>query len=382
MNRLESKIKNKMHLTLCLTENCTLRCAYCYAGPKRPVAMPRDTVLAALDFALEGERPREPQKYTVGFFGGEPLLEWDLLRWAYSQAVEKAKTKDVSPCFTITTNLTLLSQEKADWLIANNFHLGMSLDGTAAAHDTIRVYPDGTGSHADCVRAMRRIAGRGASGKIICVVHPRNVAWLAESVAWIASEFGFDIGLNPDFTASWDDTALATIAEQYARIGEFYVKRFRDGHPLRINVIDGKIITHLKGGFEDCDKCRMGDREIAVSVRGNLYPCSRLVGGDDNPDLLLGDVWKGVDPAAFMRLMARRGNANPSCAGCPVARRCMNWCGCVNYMDSGDVGTAGGFTCFHEKLAIETADRCADTLWAERNPAFLKRFSLVRHAGD
>ena len=362
-----------MHLTLCLTENCTLRCSYCYAGPKRAVAMSRDTVLAALDFALADGRS-ETEKCTVGFFGGEPLLEWDLLRWAHEQAIAKAAAKGVSPAFTLTTNLTLLSQDKADWLIAQNFHFGLSLDGTAAAHDAIRVYPNGDGSHAECVRAMRRVAGRGASGKIICVVHPRTVALLAESVEWMASEFGFEIGLNPDFTASWDAAALAALSEQYARIGDFYVARFRDGRPLRINVIDGKIITHLKGGFEACDKCRMGDREIAVSVRGNLYPCSRLVGGDDNPGLRLGDVRKGFDLAALTRLMARRGNANPSCAACPVAQRCMNWCGCVNFMDSGDVGLVGGFTCFHEKLAIETADRCADTLWAERNPTFLERF--------
>ena len=362
-----------MHLTLCLTENCTLRCAYCYAGPKRAVVMERGTVLAALDFALARTRV-EAEKFTVGFFGGEQLLEWELLQWAHSQAFEKAKAKGVSPAFTLTTNLTLLSQEKADWIIAKDFHIGMSLDGTAAAHDAIRVYPDGSGSHAECVRAMHRVAGRGASGKIICVVHPKTVALLAESVEWIASEFGFDIGLNPDFTAQWDETALSTLAEQYKRIGEFYVARFRAGRPLRINVIDGKIITHLKGGFEECDKCRMGDREIAVSVRGRLYPCSRLVGGDDNAALRLGDVWNGIDTAAFLRLMARRGNANPACTECPVALRCMNWCGCVNHMDSGDVGIAGGFTCFHEKLAIGTADRASDLLWNERNPSFLDRF--------
>ncbi len=368
-----------MHLTLCLTENCTLHCAYCYAGPKRTVTMSRDTVLAALDFALAGN-PSETEKFTIGFFGGEPLLEWDLLRWAHAQSVDKTKAKNIAPAFTLTTNLTLLSQEKADWLLAEKFYLGLSLDGTAAAHDALRIYPDGNGSHAECVAALRRVAGRGASAKIICVVHPRNVALLAESVEWIASEFGFEISLNPDFTASWQAADLATLAEQYARIGDFYIARFRAGHPLRINVIDGKIITHLKGGFEECDKCRMGDREIAVSVRGNLYPCSRLVGGDDNLALRLGDVWRGLDPATFTRLVMRRGNANPACAECPVARRCMNWCGCVNYMDSGDVGLAGGFTCFHEKLAIKTADHCADTLWAERNPAFVERFFHRRNA--
>ena len=361
-----------MHLTLCLTENCTLRCAYCYAGPKRAVSMPRDTVLAALDFGFAKMAP-DAAKLDVGFFGGEPLMEWDLLRWAHEQAREKAAAKGVKTGFTLTTNLTLLDKEKADWLLANDYHIGISLDGASAAHDAIRVYPDGSGSHADCVRAMRLLTGRGASGKIISVVHPRNVAMLAKSVEWLASEYGFEIALNPDFTARWNAAALAELAAQYARIGEFYVARFRAGQPARISGIDSKIISHTSGGFDDCKKCRMGDREFAVSVRGELYPCSRLVGSGDET-LRMGDVWQGLDPATFPRLLARRGNDNPACAECPIARRCMNRCACVNHMDSGDIGRVGGFTCFHEKLAVETADRCAEILWRERNPAFMSRF--------
>ena len=361
-----------MHLTLCLTENCTLRCAYCYAGEKRAVAMPRDTVLAALDFGLSKMVP-DAAKFVVGFFGGEPLMEWDLLRWAHGQAQQKAAAKGVATAFTITTNLTLLDQEKADWLLAEDFHIGMSLDGCAAAHDAIRAYPNGVGSHADCIRAMRLLAGRGASGKIICVVHPRNVALLADSVEWLATEYGFEIALNPDFTARWDSDALAVLAAQYARIGEYYIARFRAGRPARISILDSKIISHTIGGFEDCKKCRMGEREFAVSVRGELYPCSRLV-GSENPELRMGDVWQGFDSATFSRLLARRGNDNPACAECPVSRRCMNRCACVNFMDSGDIGRVGGFTCFHEKLAIKTADHCAEVLWSERNPAFAKRF--------
>ena len=361
-----------MHLTLCLTENCTLRCAYCYAGSKRAVAMSRDTVLAALDFGLGNMAPDATQ-FVVGFFGGEPLMEWNLLRWAHKQAQEKAAAKDVKAAFTLTTNLTLLDQEKADWLLAEDYHIGMSLDGHAVAHDAIRVYPNGNGSHADCVRAMRLLTGRGASGKIINVVHPRNVAMLAASVEWLASEYGFEIALNPDFTAQWNTAALAELSDQYARVGEFYVARFRSGRPVRVSTIDSKILSHTNSGFDDCKKCRMGDREFAVSVHGELYPCSRLV-GSKAPALRMGDVWQGFDLATFSRLLARRGNDNPACAECPVARRCMNRCACVNHMDSGDIGRVGGFTCFHEKLAIETADRCAGILWYERNPAFVKRF--------
>jgi uncharacterized protein len=338
--------------------------------------MSRETAARALDlaFSLAGQTAAPSRKLTLGFFGGEPLMEWPLLQWAHGEALARAREHGVALVFTLTTNLTLLDEPKAAWLVGNEIALGLSLDGNAAMHDAFRVYPDGSGSHADCLRALRLLSGRGAKGEIICVVHPATVRHLADAVKELSDAFGFTIAINPDFSAGWDDAARAELARQYNRVGDLILARYRAGAPVSVNVFDGKIITHLLGGYRDCDRCSMGTRELAVAVSGNLYPCARLVGGDDHADLCLGDVRRGLDPAALMRITLRRGNHHPACAACPLQARCMNWCGCVNYVSSGDIGEVGAFTCFHEKTAIAVADRVADALWREQNPAFLSKF--------
>jgi uncharacterized protein len=341
--------------------------------------MSRGTAERAIDFGLAQAAaqggPDAAPHLTLGFFGGEPLMAFDLLQWAHRTAADRARERRVALDFTLTTNLTLLDAHTADWLLARDYALGLSLDGNAAMHDTFRVYPDGRGSHADCLRGLDRIAGRGARAEIICVVHPATLPHLADSVEWLAARFGFKIALNPDFSADWTEAALEDMRRQYLRIGDFYLARFLGGRPLSVNVIDGKIRTHLQGGYRACDRCSMGEREVAVAVSGNLYPCARLVGDDDKADVRIGTVAQGYDSAALLRLLARRGNRNPACGACPLKPRCMNWCGCVNYVTSGgDIGRVGAFTCWHEKLVIEIADRIAGALWDARNPAFLAKF--------
>ena len=116
-----------MSITLCLTHDCNLRCAYCYAGRKRKEAMSRDTMRRALEWAVDYHRRNLPGKtFVLGFFGGEPLLEWDLLQEADSLAERLCDEIGLVLRRTVTTNCTLLSKPHADWLMERHYTLGGS----------------------------------------------------------------------------------------------------------------------------------------------------------------------------------------------------------------------------------------------------------------
>lgn len=368
-----------INLTLCLTHDCNLRCGYCYAGRKRPVVMSGETAFRSIDFGLEraqkegkalGKRP----EILIGFFGGEPLLEWDLLRKCREYAEKEAAPSGIRLKWTLTTNMTLLTEERVEWLMEQGFHLGLSLDGNAAMHGVWRKYPDGSNSHGDCVRALEWFKGRESRANLICVVNPRNVRHLEDSVQWMGEVCGLGIMLNPDFGAAWTDEALETLSGAYEKIGEEVVRRYREGRSLTLNVIQSKIAAYVKGGYETCEMCSLGEREIAVAPSGNLYPCARLVGDDDVEDLRMGHVLTGEDWEKKLKLSAARGNKNPKCFSCALRPRCLQWCGCVNYVTSGRTDWVGDFTCFHERLSIRVADKVAETLWEERNPWFIREF--------
>ena len=368
-----------MDVTLCLTHACNLRCAYCYAGEKSARRMTWDTAKASVDFALAHtiERARltkRPGRMQLGFFGGEPLLEWPLMQQAFHYTREACDTAGVRLLRTVTTNLTLLDREKADWFRENRFHVGLSIDGHAAVHDALRRRPDGSGSHAACERALEFFRGPESNGEAILVVDPRTVDQLPEAVEWLIGRDIRRLSLNPNFTGDWTEDTAARWRTAYERIVPLYVSAFRENRPFRLNVFDGKIQARVNGGMRDCDRCGFGENEIAVSAAGHFYPCERLVGEDTVESLRIGDTRRGFYPEARCRILGSRGNTVKSCLACAVRDRCVNWCGCVNHATTGRTNEVAGIVCRHEQLCIEMADRAGSQLFAEGNPAFLAMF--------
>lgn len=360
-------------LTLCLTQNCNLRCRYCYAGRKRPCTMSRETAERAMDIGI-AEAQQRGESVDLSFFGGEPLLEWELLQHCYAYLAERGKELVSPPRFGITTNGTLLTEEKAAWLVEKNFLIGLSADGSPAMHDTNRRYADGRPSSPEVTRALELLEGHPrARRKIICVVNPQNVGMLAEGVAWLGERTSAPIGLNLDFWHEWSDAEFDIFAEQLTAVQQMMLASYRDGtRPLHVDNIEGKIHSHLNG--KGCGRCRIGEQELAVSTEGTFFPCSRLVGETQNPLFAIGNVTDGIDRAKQNFLIATRGNATPACKLCGLRTRCMNGCGCTNFAASGHINQVSPFLCSSERLFIRLADELAETLYAERNPAFLKTF--------
>jgi uncharacterized protein len=190
------------------------------------------------------------------------------------------------------------------------------------------------------------------------------------------------IALNPNFYIDWPESALSAWQEAAERIGDLYIGKYREGTPVRINVIDGKIRVRIKEGYAPCDRCGFGENEIAISASGNLYPCERIVGDDTNEALCLGTVFTGFDAAKRLKLIACRGNTTAECTDCPVRERCMNWCSCINYATTGAINQVDGLVCHHERMVIGVADRVGSTLYSESNPAFMAKFYGVVISND
>ena len=360
-----------MNLTLCLTHDCNLACTYCYAGAKRRTVMPGSIADSALRFALE----QTTDKLQLGFFGGEPLLEWELLRSCTERAEALTKQAGVRLLPTVTTNATLLTEERAQWMAQHNFFLGVSIDGNRPMHDTTR--PDASGASSFDATYRGLLIARNHFPKLdtVVVIDPSNISHLTDSVRFLAEDAAVPrISINPNFYTEWPDDALAEWTEAFHALGDYYLERFRANRPFELNFINSKIITRLKEGYAACDRCSFGEHEIAVAPSGNMYPCERLVGEDRNAEVCIGNISAGLDEKKYYSLLRQRGNTNLECTDCALRERCMNWCGCINYATTGHINRVAGIVCFHEQLAIEVADRVGNALYAENNPAFLKQF--------
>ncbi len=359
-----------MRLTLFLDHQCNLACSYCYNGDKFSKPMTRETAFRAIDLVFEAGHKLDQ----LGFFGGEPLLHMDLLEESARYALDRSTQAGHTCLLVATSNGTLVTQETAARLKALGFHLGVSIDGPQAAHDICRFYRGGQGSHADVEAGIRTAQKAGLPIKVISVVDPANVQYMPDTLTYLLNLGIRHMSLNINYEAEWNDQARDAFHLALAQLADRFVQHYREGIEFRLNLLDAKIITHVKMGFACSDRCDFGCEEWAVSPSGKIYPCDRLVGEDTRDDVVIGDIWKGIDIPRRDALVAKKNELLNECMECDIAPRCMHWCGCVNYAMTGSVGEVSGLLCWFEQQIVEEADRAAEILFQEKNPLFIKRF--------
>lgn len=357
-----------MTLFFSLTHNCQLRCNYCYAGEKIHRSMSKETLLKAIDFAF-----RIPmKKLEFGFFGGEPLMEWELLKFATLKIENIATQKNIELVKTVTTNGILLNDKKSKWLREHAFYVVVSIDGNEAMHNMHRVYADSTGTFQDVKNSILTLQKYYSSGEysINSVITPQNILHLNDSVAYLFEDLKVDkIRLAIDYFANWQE-ATEQYREIFNKLGVYVIEQYRQNRDISVNILDEKIRSAIENS---CAACGFGEQKIGVAPSGTLYPCERLI-GDDTGELAMGDVFNGFDALKRANLIAQRGNINTECQTCSLKSRCINTCGCTNYNLTGSINTTNGVVCFFQKLFIEVADRVASTLYQEKNRLFLEKF--------
>lgn len=358
-----------MDVSLVLTHDCNLGCTYCYTGEKFRKRMSGEVVSQALDLAF-GDAA---EKVQVSFFGGEPLLEWDQLVRATEAATARARATGKELVFTVTHNGTLLDRDRVRYLKDHNFFIGLSIDGVREAHEATRPTRGNRSSWDAVVRGLDLLLEEQAWFETISVIDPANVRWLGDSIRWLVERGVERVAVNPNFGATFTDAQLAEWELGYRVAAELYVARSLAGKPVYINVIEDKLITHVKGGYADDDHCKMGHGAVAVAPSGNLYPCERMVEEDRATELVIGHVSRGIEAGRLMCLDAQAGPVNDECGGCGVKARCMSFCACANRAETGSIGIAGGVQCWHEQMAIKVADEVGARLWRARDRHFLQR---------
>lgn len=362
-----------MDVILHLTQDCQLDCIYCYGGRKLARSMPWEVAERAIDLLFEQPR-RDEIPPLLSFFGGEPLLEIPLLKRCVAYAEERRAETGHPFRMTITTNGLNADEDTIAYLAEKEMAVALSFDGVPEAHNATRPYRGGGASFEDTRSALRRMQLHFPNLIICAVVSPENVACLPESIDFFLESGCRQIVLNPNFLASWTDRDCESWRAGYEHAAARFLESFRSGRPLHLSFITAKIATHLKGGYELCDCCDFGAKEIAVAPSGNIYPCQRMVGDDDGNPGLMGDVFRGLNPHICRQLTGAKQQCSTQCLQCDLQRRCRNWCSCVNYRLTGRYDLTAPIVCFHERTAIEIADRTASQLFKEKNPAFLQTF--------
>lgn len=347
-------------LCLHVAHTCNLNCAYCFASQGKfhgeRALMPFEVGRRALDFLIENSGGRH--NLEVDFFGGEPLMNWDVVKRlvAYARTIEKEKGKNFR--FTLTTNGMSIDSDVIDFANREMSNVVLSLDGRREVHDRYRVDYQGQGSYDRVVPKFQELVrARGEKDYYMrgTFTH-QNPDFLKDIDAML--DLGFDqLSMEPVVCAPGDPAALteedkAIVMEQYERLAQKMLKRRKEGRPFTFY----HYMVDLESGpciYKRISGCGSGTEYMAVTPWGDLYPCHQFVGEEK---FRLGSVFEGVTNHTVQEEF--RGcnvYARPDCADCWAKLYCAGGCAANAYHATGSIGGIYRYGCELFKKRMECA---------------------------
>jgi len=329
-------------LCLHIAHTCNLNCSYCFASQGKyhgdRAVMSFEVGKRALDFLVENSGTRH--NLEVDFFGGEPLMNFQVVKdlVAYARSIEQEKNKHFR--FTLTTNGMLIDDDVIDFANRECSNVVLSLDGRKEIHDRFRVDFAGNGSWEKIVPKFQKLVkARGGKNYYMRGTFTHANPDFLEDIK-VMLGLGFrELSMEPVVCAEGDPSALTeedlpVVMEQYEKLAELMISERKAGTPFTFY----HYMIDLTGGpciYKRISGCGSGTEYMAVTPWGDLYPCHQFVGEEK---FKLGDIWKGVENTAIQDdFMACNVYAREECKDCWARLYCSGGCAANAYHATGTV---------------------------------------------
>ena len=329
-------------LCLHIAHTCNLNCAYCFASQGKyhgdRAIMSFEVGKRALDFLVENSGTR--RNLEVDFFGGEPLMNFQVVKdlVAYARSIEKEKGKNFR--FTLTTNGVLIDDDVIEWSNKECSNVVLSLDGRKEIHDKYRIDYNGNGSWDKIVPKFQKFvkARDGKNYYMRGTFTHQNPDFLKDVQEML--NLGFrELSMEPVVCAPGDSAGLTEkdmeiVMKQYEDLAELMLEHDRKGDPFTFY----HYMIDLTGGpciYKRISGCGSGTEYMAVTPWGDLYPCHQFVGEEK---FKLGDIWTGVVNKDIQNeFMSCNVYAHPECTDCWARLYCSGGCAANAYHSTGSV---------------------------------------------
>lgn len=329
-------------LCLHLVHYCNLRCTYCYGrGGEYGTpgeSMSYSTAVKAVEFLLE--QIPSGKKGNISFFGGEPLLRWDLLKRIIPYIRRREQEKKRKITLSLSANGTLLNDEIVHFLHHHRVPVTISLDGPPHIHDRMRVFPNGTGSYYYIfpkIKKLLQVQGRCPMRATLDPNEPR-LTEVVEHLLQIGATLVHTepaSGLLGKESGKLSSEAVENLKKEYRRFKEKYIRAIQMESKLLPFFAFIRILRMLTGsGQRRYYGCGMGRSYVAVSPRGEFYPCHRFV---DQKKYLLGDLDNGLSKGAREQFVALQVRQRESCRSCWARYLCGGGCYYDAFFSQGDL---------------------------------------------
>ena len=347
-------------LCLHIAHDCNLACQYCFAEEGeyhgRRALMSFEVGKKALDFLVANSGSR--RNLEVDFFGGEPLMNWEVVKQLveYGRSIEEANNKKFR--FTLTTNGVLLNDEILDFVNKEMGNIVLSTDGRKEVHDRMRPFRNGKGSYDLIMPKFKKAAeSRNQTNYYVRGTFTHYNLDFSKDVLSLADEGFKQISVEPVVASPEDAYALRTedlpqIFEEYDKLAVEMIKREKEGRGFNFF----HFMIDLTGGpcvYKRLSGCGSGTEYLAVTPWGDLYPCHQFVG---NEDFLLGNVDDGIVKKNICEEFKQCNvYSKPKCKDCFAKLFCSGGCAANSYNFHGNINDSYEVGCEMERKRVECA---------------------------
>ena len=346
-------------MCLNIAHDCQLRCKYCFASTgdfgKGRKLMSLETGKHAIDFLLEnsGDRPN----LELDFFGGEPLMNFKVVKQIVEYARSREKEFNKKFRFTITTNGLLLDDEKIDFINKEMSNVVLSIDGRKEVNDYFRVLPNGQGCYDMIIPKYKKLVeGRGDKEYYVRGTFTNRNKDFSNDV-FALYEAGFDqisvepvLGDSDEYALTMED--IPEIFKEYEHLADRIIENEKNGKKFNffhfmIDLDQGPCaIKRLRG-------CGCGNDYVAITPDGDIFPCHQFVGIDEYK---MGNIDEGTfDQEMKADFAQAHVYSKPECRECWAKFYCSGGCNANNYQYEGDIRKAHKISCELEKKRLECA---------------------------
>jgi len=347
-------------LCLNVAHACNMRCSYCFAGRGEyggdEGLMSLEIGKRAVDFLLKNSHGR--RNLDIDFFGGEPLLNWEVVKGTVAYARSKERENGKNFRFTLTTNGVLIDDEVIEFSCKEMHNVVLSLDGRPEINDKHRVLPGGGGSYGLVLPKFRELVdARQGKGYYIRGTFTSENKDFVNDILHIASCGFEEISLEPavakpEEPLGFNKEDLAELFEQYEVLAKEMIERSKAGggfkfYHFNLSLDAGPCVHKRIAG------CGVGTEYMAVTPGGKLYPCHQFVGDES---FVIGDVHEGITNAELLKQFGKWDiYSRPSCKDCWAKFYCSGGCAANAYHDTGDISGVYEIGCELFKKRLECA---------------------------
>lgn len=355
---------------LIVTNRCNLNCSYCYEKNKSNEKMSKQVVIGILDSIIESSQPKG--KIDLSFHGGEPLLEFELIKFATKYLKEGGKNKNLDYRFSLTTNGTLVNEDIANYFFENNFRVKVSLDGKEDTHNLNRKTIDNKNTYNKVIKAIHLLNDKKCNLSIRMTVTPKTVDKFVENVRWLREEGFMDISAIPDSFADWSGK-YEELEDAYSKIEKDYIDSL-DKSRFYFSMFDGKISQYI----QTCEPrfCNAGFGHFVINPDGNLYPCAYVI---DNKEFCLGKIEGNIDKKKRCDTFSKYIVKDDKCKKCSIAHFCQGRkCSFNNYISTGYLNLSDEFWCIHENILYKIIGEIVDELCKKQDSTIMKMLDCIK----